>query len=89
MASITKSGNTWLAQVRRNGVSKTKRFSKKTEAVLWAAKIEADIKAHARGELGDYTLLDAIERFEREVLPKHRSYRAEMAAISLIKRSPR
>ena len=89
MASITKSGDTWLAQVRRKGVSKSKRFAKKTEAVLWAAKIEADLEAHARGELGDYTLLDAIERFEREVLPKHRSYRAEMSAMSLIKRSPR
>lgn len=87
MASITKSNGAWLAQVRRKGVNKSKRFRLKTDAVMWAAKIEADLEAHSRGDLPNYTLMDALVKYELEETPKHRAHRSESSMINCIKRS--
>ena len=91
MASITKTEHGYLAQVRRkvNGkkVDKSKRFRLKSDAVFWAAKIESDIEAHARGDLPNYTLLDALVKYGDEVTPNHRSCVKEQYMINGIKRS--
>ena len=87
MASITKSNGSWLAQVRRKGVNRSKRFRLKTDAVMWAAKIESDLEAHHRGDLPNYTLMDALVKYESEVTPQHKARRAELSMIGLIKRS--
>jgi integrase len=87
MASVSKVNGSWLAQVRRKGVAQSKRFRLKTDAIMWAAKIEADLEAHARGDLPKFTLLDALNRYQAEITPRHRSSRAETSMIGIIKRS--
>lgn len=87
MASITKTEKGWFAQVRRGGVSRSKRFKLKTEATLWAAKIEADLEAHARGDLSDCTLLEAIDKYAIEVSPRHRSHKQELSMLRQFKLS--
>lgn len=87
MASITKTENGYLAQVRSKGVNKSKRFRLKTEATLWAAKIEADLAAHARGELPNYTLNEALVKYQSEVTPNHRAYKSETVHLNIIMRS--
>jgi integrase len=47
MASFTKRGARWQAQVRANGVSVSKTFSSKQEARLWAAQMEAGVVDHS------------------------------------------
>ena len=87
MASITKTEKGYFAQVRRKGVNKSKRFRLKSDAVMWAAKIEADLESHNRGDLTDYTLLDALIKYENEETPKHRAHKSETIMIGIIKRS--
>jgi integrase len=78
MATIRKRGDTWQAQVRRQGaypVSRT--FKSKSDAQVWARSMEsqidrADLPVGFR-ELSKLTLGTLIERYLIEVTPRKRS----------------
>ena len=86
MASITKRGGGWFAQVRRQGISRSASFTTKAEAVAWAAKLEAEILAGQRGEVPDKTFGDLLGRYRDEVSATKRGERWERLRIGLMQR---
>lgn len=88
MASIYKRNGFWRAEVCRRGVRKSHTFDTKSDAETWAAKIESEI---GRGVFVDHseaertTLTEALDRYEREVLPHKKSQRPVKYQIKRLK----
>lgn len=95
MATIvqTKSGK-WKAIIRRPrfGVSlKVRTFTRKDDAEGWGRKIESEIERSVWRDVGDaerLTLLQVIEAFERDEVPKKDGADTEKAHLSVMKRDP-
>lgn len=83
MASIRKRGKSWLAEVRRKGISTSATFSTKAEAQAWATHTEAEIIAGKRGNVPDKTFGDLLEKYAKEVSPTKRGERWEVMRIGL------
>src|SRR5438270_368408 len=82
MASISKRGNGWFAQVRRKGHPHRHRsFRTRREAVAWATAREVELDATAPGSPGlsatKVTLGDIIRRYMAEVTPTKRGAESE------------
>lgn len=93
MASFTKRGKRWLAQVRRNGVPPQSRsFSALSEAKAWAAGVEADIDGGLslppRRLFCATNVGDLIDRYLREITPTKRSADTERPRLLQIGRDP-
>ena len=77
MATLRKRGDTWHVQVRRSGQSRTRSFTHKTDAEVWARKTERAIDTdELRGtsdRLNNITLGDLLKRYRDEVIPQKRS----------------
>lgn len=76
MATIFQNGKFWRAQIRRKGYpTMTMTFDTKLEAQRWAVEKETEIgrnspeQVRQRIENRQFTLNDALDRYEREVLP--------------------
>lgn len=76
MASIFQNGKFWRAQIRRKGYPiMTMTFDTKLEAQRWAVEKETEIgrnspeQVRQRIENRQFTLNDALDRYEKEVLP--------------------
>lgn len=91
MATITKRGDRWFAQVRRKGFpSKSKSFESRAEAKTWATIHEGRI------EQGDSSLLiqplkhvrlsDIIDRYLTEITPTKRSRKTEEQRLGKLTR---
>lgn len=79
MAGITKRGKSWFVQVRKKGVSKSASWPTKAQAQAWATQTEADIlNGVSQDDPSGKTLLDAINRYEKEVTPLKRGKRWEI-----------
>jgi integrase len=86
MGSIRKRGDRWRAEIRRKGQpSESGTFRTKSEAAAWVLEREADIRA---GKLPEHSVRDALRRYGREVSPKHRGERWEIARLGLLERDP-
>lgn len=86
VATISKHGKSWRAQIRRLGhapLSKT--FPLKAQAWAWAAKTEREILEGRYAE--DHTVLQALERYAEKVSPKKAGSRWEVLRIGVFKRS--
>jgi len=70
VASIKRQGKKWRAQVAVAGKRASRCFNSKAEATLWAIAQEDALGAD---RLPEHSLLDAIERFVRDVSPQHES----------------
>lgn len=74
MASITKRGDNWRAQIRIKGQDSISRtFDRKDQAEKWARQIEAEMDRgvfYDRTEAENTTLIEALERYEREIIAK-------------------
>ncbi len=90
MASFTKRGDTWRAQVCMMGYRKTKTFSSKAMAKGWAAMIEEEIRANERGEIPpNVSFGDLLLRYTREVSPDKKAGDFETLRIkALIRDDP-
>lgn len=93
MASIEHRGNRqWRAKVRRKGypvVSET--FTSKSAAEAWARGIESDMdRTNIIGRIeGDrVTLVEALDRYEREVTPRKKGAKVEKYRIEMWRRDP-
>ncbi len=77
MASITKRGPYWRAQVRLKGNgSHSRTFDTKSEAEKWARSTESEMDRgvfYDRTEAEKTTLLEALDRYEKEVI-SHKQY---------------
>lgn len=74
MASITKRGNYWRAQIRLKGnESHSRTFDTKAAAEKWARITEAEMDKglfYDRTEAEKTTLLEALDRYESEVISR-------------------
>jgi len=88
MASIRKRGGRYHAQVRKSGCPPlTKTFPSLTTAKRWASTTEADMERNLHIVLPDKTLLkELLERYEKEVLPLHKSHQVEQYRLETLKR---
>lgn len=77
MATYTKRGGMWRAQVRRKGVSRSETFSSKADAVAWATRIEHEINVGKLTPGTKHTLADALREYEKRVSPTKRTARWE------------
>lgn len=76
----------WRAEVVRKGVRTSQTFERKAEAEAWAAKIESDILAGARGAFPSKTLADALDDYELKVSSQKRSGHFEELRFKALKR---
>lgn len=93
MATITKRGTGWFAQVRRKGhTPQYQTFSSKTDAQVWAREQEAridkqtaplDLRALRTTSLGD-----VVRRYLDDVTPKKRSADSERLRLTKLLRDP-
>ncbi len=86
MASITKSGKRWRAQVKRNGVRRSETFDTKAAAQAWATREEAAIIDAKHGVFPRKTLAEAFERYSREVSPRKKMWREEWLRLQAFQR---
>ena len=74
MASFTKRGNYWRAQIRTKGQDPVSRsFDTKAQAQVWARSIENEMDRGVyidRSEAERTTLLEALTRYEKEVIAR-------------------
>ena len=82
MAYIRKRGKSWFAEVERVGQRAARSFPRKAEAEAWAVLTEQQFLASKRGELPKQTVLDALERYEKECSPKKRGFAWEVKRIA-------
>jgi len=93
MATITKRGGGWFAQIRRKGYpTQYKTFRLKADAVAWAREREGAIDGGAvpRGSRGltATTLGAVLRRYIREVTPTKRSADTERMRLEKLQRDP-
>jgi integrase len=88
MASITKRGLKWRAQVRRNGKSASASFSTKAKAAAWAAQQEALVESREEFAGAGRTFADLLIRYRDEVSVKKRGARREKLWIAVMLRDP-
>ena len=87
MATIDKQCGAWRARVRRNGISRTKTFSKKSDAALWAVETERVINLGLPlGVDSGATLASILQRYSREVTPLKKGASIELLRIRVILR---
>lgn len=88
MATISKRGGRWRAQIRRRGhkaLSET--FETKARAKAWATQQEAEILAGSRGEYPKKSFADALDKYLAEESIKRAGYRWEKIRIEAFKHS--
>jgi hypothetical protein len=93
MATITKRGTGWFAQVRRKGYpAQHKTFRLKADAQAWARKQEGVIDAGASWDgalsLKETTLRAILDRYMAEVTPTKRSSYSEKLRLEKLQRDP-
>lgn len=88
MATISKRGEKWRAQVAVSGVRVSKSFARKSEAAAWAAATEAAIRAGQYGRAPSDTLADVLARYASEVSPSKRGERWERVRLAALARDP-
>lgn len=91
MASVTKSGNGWRAQVRVVGYpAEYASFpaGAKMKAWAWAVARERDLYARKRGDYPKHTLREALVKYRLEIAPTHKGARWEKTRLLAIERDP-
>lgn len=83
MASYRKRGRTWRAELYVDGKRESQSFLTKAEATAWATQREAELIG---AEIPDKLLQEALRRYGREVSPKHKGERWELARLGLLER---
>lgn len=83
MASFTKTGNTWRAQIYVQGTRESATFSTKAKAQAWAAQRETELRSQGEtGILAGKTCGDAFDRYLKEVSPQKRGHRWESLRLN-------
>jgi hypothetical protein len=87
MTTIRKRGNRYHVQIRRRGQSITRTFDRLATAKSWIPRIEEDIERHLYVEssrLEKTTLLELLERYERQILPTHKGQQVEAYRLETV-----
>lgn len=83
MASFRRRGTAWRAELYKNGQRESGTFPTKQQAVQWAVMREAELVGD---RLPDHSVKEALERFGREVSPKHRGEIWELNQVKAFSR---
>ncbi|OHX19732.1 hypothetical protein [Chromobacterium sphagni] len=83
MAAYEQRGDKWRAKVRKAGASKTETFKRKSDAVAWATKREADIEAGKVGLIPNKSFAELPKRYADEVSINKRGARWEQMRIAM------
>ena len=86
MATFRKSGNRWRADVKRQGVRRSKTFKTKNDAMLWAIEQEKVIIAADGDYIPGYTMAALFDRYAKEVSPKKAGERWEVVRLNKLMR---
>ena len=89
MATIRKRGNRYHVQIRRRGQSITRTFDRLATAKSWIPKIEGDIERQLYVDTSGTertTVLELLERYERQILPTHKGQQVESCRLKTLKR---
>lgn len=91
MATLTKRGNRWTAQIRKAGFpSQSRTFSNRSEAKAWASQEEARLdrgeEVFDRSILQSVTLGELLKRYQAEVSSQKRGAEAEQLRLGKIRR---
>lgn len=90
MAAYQKRSGNWRAIITRKGYPRLSRtFDSKADAERWAGEIEGEIRRGVfvdRREAEETTLLEALDRYEREVTPAKKGAAQERQRIRAWKR---
>lgn len=85
MATISKRGANWRAEVYRNGSRRSKTFHTKAQAQSWALRMEVELDDAATGQIPvDKTVDDLLRRYQLEVTPGKRGARWENLRLGAI-----
>lgn len=82
MASIIKRGNSYLVQVKIQGVSANKTFPTKAQATAWAAQTETEIRNGVQVNKTGHTLQDALIKYGEDISSTKRGERWELIRIN-------
>ncbi|MCC7005530.1 MAG: site-specific integrase [Ottowia sp.] len=89
MASFQKRPRGWRVEVQVKGYRECRTFDTKAQAQAWAALKETELRqAIQSGVVSGKTVLDALDRYAREVSPTKRGQRWEVLRVALIGRTP-
>jgi len=89
MATYTKRGTAWRAEVRKKGHRLSSSFATKAQAVDWATRTEAEIMdGRVRRVVTGKSVGDAFERYAREVSPSKRGALREIPRLVALGRTP-
>jgi len=90
MATFRKRGERWHCQVRKKGYEpQTKSFRTRAEAERWARLLESEMDGGgfvSRKEAESTTLLEALDRYEREVTLRKRGAVQERSTLAMFRR---
>nr|DAR81647.1 MAG TPA: Integrase [Bacteriophage sp.] len=86
MATITNRDGKYRVQIRLCGVSKSKTFTRLTDAKAWASKIESEIRDGINGNAGrHFVFWDLLDRYAAEISPTKRGSQSEIYRINRAK----
>jgi integrase len=85
MASIRRRGAAWRAELYKDGQRESATFPTKAQAAAWAHQREAELTGK---RLPEHTVKDALERYAREVSPRHKGERWETIRLTMLARDP-
>jgi len=88
MGTIRRRGDSWRAEVHRQGVRQSRTFSVRQQAVDWIAGIESDILDGKVTRASAYSLADLCERYDVAVSSHRRDPRSERIRLNRIARGP-
>jgi hypothetical protein len=75
MASFRKTKNGYEVRIKAKGLTRSKTVSTRQEGRIWAAKAYQDLLLSSSDIQRIPTLLQLIERYEKEVCPRHKGCR--------------
>lgn len=88
MPSYRKRGDSWRAEVARNGHRESATFPTKREATDWATRRELELASVRAGKVQRWTLGDVMQKYADEVSPEKAGERWEKARITAMQSDP-
>lgn len=89
MATVSPHGKGWRVQIRRQGLKPiSKTFPRKGQAWKWAEQTEHDLMSGRYADPVKHTLLQAFERYARDISPTKGGARWEKLRLKALGRHP-
>ena len=88
MASFRKTKNGYEVRIKAKGLTRSKTVSTRQEGRLWASRAYQELLEAVEVQIRIPTLLELMERYEKEVCPRHKGSRQEIARLGLLAREP-